>query len=91
MIAARTKAALQSAKACGIRLGRNGADRLAPANRAEAIARARLLAPVLSELKAAGLSARRMATELAARGIATPSGGRWHLQSALRMMERVGQ
>jgi hypothetical protein len=35
------------------------------------------------------MSARQMAAELAARGIATPSGGRWHAQSVLRMMERV--
>ena len=32
MIAARTKAALAAAKARGIKLGRNGADRLAPAH-----------------------------------------------------------
>jgi DNA invertase Pin-like site-specific DNA recombinase len=89
MIAARTKAALQAAKARGIRLGRNGADRLAPANRAGAIERARQLAPVLAELRDAGMSARQMAAALAARGIATPSGGRWHAQSVLRMMERV--
>jgi DNA invertase Pin-like site-specific DNA recombinase len=40
MIGERTKAALQAAKARGIRLGRNGADRLAPRYRAEAIGRA---------------------------------------------------
>jgi DNA invertase Pin-like site-specific DNA recombinase len=55
MIAVRTKAALRAAKARGIRLGRNGADRLAPANRADAIERAHQLAPVLAELKAAGM------------------------------------
>ena len=91
MIAARTKAALQAAKARGIRLGRNGADRLAPAYRAEAIERARQLTPVLAELRDAGMSARQMAAELRARGIATPSGGRWHGQSVLRMMERAAQ
>jgi hypothetical protein len=91
MIAARPKAALQAAKARGVRLSRNGADRLAPANRAETIERARELAPILAELRGAGLSARRMAAELAARGIATPSGGRWHVQSVLRMMERVAR
>jgi DNA invertase Pin-like site-specific DNA recombinase len=34
MIAARTKAALQAAKGRGVRLGRNGAERLAPADHA---------------------------------------------------------
>ena len=34
MIAERTKSALRAAKARGVRLGRNGADRLAPAYRA---------------------------------------------------------
>src|SRR6202040_2440534 len=85
-IAQRTKAALQAAKARGIRLGSNGADRLAPAYRAEAIERARQLAPILAELKSAGMSARQMATELTARGIATPTGGRWHPQSVLRVL-----
>jgi DNA invertase Pin-like site-specific DNA recombinase len=86
LIAQRTKAALQAAKARGIRLGSNGADRLAPAYRAEAIERARQLAPILAELKSAGMSARQMATELTARGIATPTGGRWHPQSVLRVL-----
>src|ERR1700732_619282 len=76
MIAERTKAALQAAKARGIRLGSNGADRLAPAYRAEAVERARQLAPILAELKSVGMSARQMAAELTVRGIATPTGGR---------------
>jgi DNA invertase Pin-like site-specific DNA recombinase len=91
LIAGRTNAALQAAKARGIRLGRNGADRLAPAYRVGALERARQLAPMLAELKTAGMSARQIAAELAARGIATPSGGRWHGQSVLRMMERVAR
>jgi DNA invertase Pin-like site-specific DNA recombinase len=89
MIAARTKAALAAAKARGIRLGRNGADRLAPAHRAKAAERARQLAPMLAELKSAGMSARQMAAELTARGIATPGGGRWHAMSVLRMVDRA--
>ncbi len=88
-ISQRTKDALAAAKTRGIKLGRNGADRLAPANRAEAVKRAQQLAPVLAELKDAGMSARRMAAELTARGIATPSGGRWHAQTVLRMIDRA--
>jgi DNA invertase Pin-like site-specific DNA recombinase len=89
MIADRTKAALQAAKARGMRLGRNGADRLAPAYRAEAIERARQLAPLLAELKSAGMSARQMAVQLTARGIPTPTGARWHAQTVIRMLDRV--
>jgi hypothetical protein len=68
LISERTKAALQAAKARGKRLGRNGAERLAPAYKAEAAERAKALAPVLSELQGAGLSARAMAVELNHRG-----------------------
>jgi DNA invertase Pin-like site-specific DNA recombinase len=90
MIADRTKAALQAAKARGIRLGRNGSERLAPAHRAAAMERARQLAPLLAELRSTGMSARQMAAELTARGIPTPNGARWHGQTVRRMIDRVG-
>jgi DNA invertase Pin-like site-specific DNA recombinase len=90
MIADRTKAALRAAKARGIRLGRNGADRLAPAYRAEAIERARQLAALLAELKSAGMSARQMAMQLTARDIPTLTGARWHAQTVIRMLDRAG-
>jgi DNA invertase Pin-like site-specific DNA recombinase len=90
MIADRTKAALQAAKARGVRLGRHGTDRLAPANHAAAMERARQLAPVLAELKASGMSARRMAVELTARGIPTATGAKWHGETVRRMIDRVG-
>jgi DNA invertase Pin-like site-specific DNA recombinase len=89
-ISQRTKDALAAAKARGTKLGRNGAERLAPAYRAEAIERARQLAPVLAELKSAGMSARQMARELTARGIATLTGARWHAQTVIRMLDRAG-
>jgi DNA invertase Pin-like site-specific DNA recombinase len=88
-ISQRTKDALAAAKARGIRLGRNGADHLAPAYRAEAVERARQLAPLLTELKGAGMSARQMAVELTARGILTPTGARWHAQTVLRTLARA--
>ena len=89
-ISQRTKDALAAAKARGIRLGRNAADRLAPAYRAEAMERARQLAPVLAELKSTGMSARRMAAELTARGVPTANGGKWHGETVRRMIDRVG-
>jgi DNA invertase Pin-like site-specific DNA recombinase len=90
MIAERTKAALKAAKARGVRLGRNGADRLAPAYRAQALERACQLFPVLAELKQAGMSARQMAAELTVRGILTATGARWHAQTVLRILGRAG-
>ena len=88
MISARTKAALQAAKARGVRLGRN-AERLACANRATALDRARQIEHVLAELNRSGMTTREIAAELTARGITTPRGGRWHPQTVRRVMERV--
>jgi hypothetical protein len=85
----RTKDALQAAKSRGVRLGRNGAERLAPHYREDA-ERARQLAPVLSELRSASMSARQMAAELIARGIPSPNGGRWHAATVLRALDRAG-
>jgi DNA invertase Pin-like site-specific DNA recombinase len=76
MIAERTKAALQAAKARGTRLGRNGAERLAPAYRAEAVERALALAPVVAKIRASGASTlREIVAGLNARGILTAQGG----------------
>jgi len=47
-------------------------------------------APLLAELKSAGLSARQMAAELTLRGIQIPTGARWHAQTVLRMIDRAG-
>lgn len=88
-ISQRTKDALAAAKARGVRLGRNAADRLAPAYRAAAMERARQLAPVLAELKSTGMSARRMAVELTVRGIPTPNGAKWHAQTVRRIIDRA--
>jgi DNA invertase Pin-like site-specific DNA recombinase len=89
MIAVRTKAALQAAKARGVRLGRNGADHLAPANKAAAVERAGRLKPILSQLIATRMSLRQIAVELTVRGIAPLHGGVWHPQTVARMIHRV--
>jgi DNA invertase Pin-like site-specific DNA recombinase len=88
-ISQRTAGALQAAKRRGVVLGRNGAEVLAPANRAAAMERARLLKPILSELTGAGMSIRQIAVELMARRIPTAGGGNWHPQTVSRVLERV--
>ncbi len=89
MIAARTRSALQAAKARGVKLGRNGIECLAPANRAAAIERAARLKPTLLELIGAGMSVRQIVAELTSRGISTPHGGRWHPQTVARIIKRA--
>ena len=87
MISVRTKAALQAAKARGKRLGRYGAEHLAPAHHAAAVARAEELRPILVEL--AGKSTRQIAAELTVRGIPTPRGGRWQAQSVANVLRHL--
>jgi DNA invertase Pin-like site-specific DNA recombinase len=88
MISARTKAALAAAKARGTRLGRYGAETLAPAHKAAAQARAAELRLILIEM--AGRSTRAIAAELTARGILTPRGGRWQAQSVANVLRHLG-
>jgi DNA invertase Pin-like site-specific DNA recombinase len=88
MISKRTSAALQAAKARGKKLGRYGAETLAPAHHAAAVARAEELRPILTEL--AGKSTRTIAAELTARGILTPRGGRWQAQSVANVLCHLG-
>lgn len=99
MISARTKAALAAAKARGVRLGNprlragtpDQARAAAAAKSAKAAARAADLAPVLAEIRAAGVrTLDGVAKALTARGIPTPSGrGAWHAATVARMERRV--
>ena len=68
LICQRTRDALAAKKAQGVKLG--GLNAKGVRNRDEAKARAEALRPVLAELS--GLSARAIAAELNARGVATP-------------------
>jgi DNA invertase Pin-like site-specific DNA recombinase len=78
LISERTKAALKAAKARGVRLGRHGAEVLAPQYRAEAHQRALELQPIIVELKGKGLSLAKLAGELKAEG---RNAARWTLGS----------
>lgn len=89
MIAARTRAALQASKARGTRLGRNGAEKLAPVYRAAAVERAKSFTLIIADCVAKGMSARAIARELEARKTPTPKGGAWHAAMVLRIMRRL--
>ncbi len=87
-ISQRTRAALAAAKARGVRLGNPRPD-LGKA-RARASANAgrfrETVAPLVRRLRGEGLSLRRVAAELNARGIHTARGGRWQAASVLGVL-----
>ena len=95
MIGARTKAALQAAKARGTVLGgwrggpvvdgRLGAD----ANRAKADAFAADVGPMVREMHGRGLSLRQIAAELVKEGIRTPRGGEWSAAAVRSVLARA--
>lgn len=88
-ISQRTKAALAAAKARGTVLGKHGRE-LARQHRDAAQKRAQELAPAVRDLLLAGYGARRLAAELNARQVPTPTGGgRWHPTSAARLAKRL--
>ena len=84
-ISERTKAALQTAKARGVKLGR------ADENGAEADAFAETIRPHVERLQAAGHTTRRaLADALNAECVPTARGGQWHKKSVDRLLERLG-
>ena len=89
LISERTKAGLAVAKQRGVKLGRTGAEVLAPRWAAEAKARAEKLAPLLRRLQDRDLSMRAIAAELDKRKVPTPHGGKWHAESVARMVRRL--
>ena len=89
LISERTKAALKAAKARGVRLGRHGAEVLAPKFKEEARQRAEQLEPVITELKAKGLSLAQIAAELNKRKEPTLRRGRWDHSSVRNVLQRL--
>lgn len=100
MISQRTKAALSAAKARGVKLGGDrgnltrkerskGTASSAEARSAKADNRARDLAPILNELRAAGQSFAGMAEALNERGIRSPRGSLWSAMSVRREFQRL--
>ncbi|MCA0200329.1 MAG: recombinase family protein [Proteobacteria bacterium] len=91
LISQRTRAALAAKRARGEHLGnpRNLSDAQALGRQSqstEAKRKAGELAPVLDELRRAGVtSLLRIAEALNARGISTPRGGKWHAKSVSRL------
>ncbi|NLF16605.1 MAG: recombinase family protein [Lentisphaerae bacterium] len=101
LISERTRAALQAAKARGVRLGNpNGAAHLrgrgnkaaVAALRSQAAHKAERLRKDIADIQAAGTTtARGIARELTARGIETPRGGtEWHPTMVRRVLDRLG-
>ncbi len=88
MISTRTKAALAAAKARGVKLGNPSPDLEAARRRASANAgRFReTVAPLVRRLRGEGLSLRRIAAELNARGVRTARGRRWQAASVLGVL-----
>jgi DNA invertase Pin-like site-specific DNA recombinase len=91
LISERTKAALKAAKSRGVRLGRHGAEVLAPKHQEEARQRAKQLEPVIRELLEKGYSRNRIAQELNKRKVPTPRRGRWDHSSVRNVLKRLAQ
>jgi len=89
LVSERTKAALKAAKARGVKLGRHGAEVLAPKYREEARQRAKALKPIITELQGKGLSLAGIAGALNKRKVPTPRGGRWDHSSVRNVVKRL--
>jgi DNA invertase Pin-like site-specific DNA recombinase len=98
-ISSRTKAALQAAKARGVKLGGNrgnlpavakeGAKASAVARAGAAERRAADLMPLFRELQSEGVtSLRKIASALNARKIEAPCGGKWSAVQVKRVLDR---
>jgi len=98
-ISARTKAALQAAKARGVALGAANAvvrdalqaaqPRAIETRKAKADAHAATVRPILEDYQRKGLSLRAMAEELNRRGMPTARGGQWYAATIRNALQRA--
>ena len=97
-ISSRTKAALAAAKRRGVKLGGDRGVRFSPrhiklavaARREKARARAADLAPIVQELRAAGIvTLQAIADGLNERAIPAARGGQWGITQVVRLLETI--
>ncbi len=101
MISQRTKAALQAAKARGVRLGnpngaaalldgcRGAAQRSAAVRQAKAARHTAGVGPLLEDLTARDLNHAQVAMALNVRGVPTASGGAWYPEQVRRTLQAI--
>mgnify|MGYP003684209775 FL=1 len=92
-ISQRTKAALQAAKARGVKLGNPRAAEAVPfaqkAIQAQANRFAESVAPLIQKMRDEGMSFAAIATELNARNIQTARGSSWHPATVRNVIKRI--
>jgi DNA invertase Pin-like site-specific DNA recombinase len=89
LISVQTKAAIAAARARGVKWGTHGA-KLALDNAKKADKNAAKLAPVVAEIRAAGVtSVRGVCMALNDRKIPSPRGARWHVPAVFRLLKRI--
>lgn len=93
MISQRTKAALQAAKARGVKLGGPNIKQVSAQGRERQAQRANQHAnnvlPIIAEIKASGVSTLAgIADALNARGVATARGGKWYAGTVSNILKR---
>jgi DNA invertase Pin-like site-specific DNA recombinase len=97
MISERTKSALASVKARGIKLGgitSGAAQAIANStatNRREADAFALHISPVLLRMRQQGMSVNNIAAELNIQGNRTARGGQWHAKTVSSLLKRIAE
>lgn len=89
-ISVRTKLALHAAKQRGVELGVHGKYVLSEKNKRKAIEFALKLKPVIKKMEQNGITSVRAITKtLNKRRIRTATGGKWHISTVHRVLQRI--